>query len=122
MNDQEWATRNALNAYLEGLHRNAFAEYAREFAARYGWGPWSTDDSQKQELQNQLEGVYDSVAQNPAPYLQHFGVRYVLLPAYQEPPAYLAKGWRRIAGGPSVQIWERSPTVPENRQNSPGNA
>jgi hypothetical protein len=120
MNDQEWATRNALNGYLEGLDRNGFHEYAREFTARYGWGPWSIDDHQKQELQDELDRFYDSVAQNPAAYLDQFRVRYVLLPADQDPPAYLAKGWRRAASGPGAQIWERLPVVPASKPISSG--
>jgi hypothetical protein len=120
MNDHEWTTRNALNGYLAGLDRTAFHDYAHDFAERYGWGPWSVNDSQKVMLQNQLDDLYDSVARDPASYLQRFGVRYVLLPADLDPPAYLAKGWTRVASGPGAQIWERS-SVPESGPNSSGN-
>jgi hypothetical protein len=114
LNDREWTTRNALNAYLEGLDQSTFHDYAREFAAHYGWGPWSLDDRQQQDLQNELDSLYDSVVKNPATYLKQFGVRYVILPANRNPPAYLAQGWRRLADGPGAQIWERSPGAPES--------
>ncbi len=48
MDDREWATRNALNAYLEGRAPNAFRDCAKEFVKRYGWRPWSIDDHQRQ--------------------------------------------------------------------------
>jgi hypothetical protein len=106
MDNREWETRNALNGYLCGLDRNSFHDYARAFAANRPFGPWSIDDRQKVLLQSQLDQLFDLIERNPQPYLERFKVRYVLLPAEQRAPTYLANGWHRIAVSPGAQVWE----------------
>jgi hypothetical protein len=109
--DQEWYDRTALNGYLLGQDRASFAASA---SARFlitsstGWGPWTRDARDGEGRHRAVLSAYDAVASDVGAALDRFRVRYVGLPARQDPPGYLVKGgWVHLENGPFWQVWER---------------
>ena len=108
--DEEWEARMALNAYLRGFGRPEFADYV-ETSLRHGewapWGPWLYDDDWRDRKRAARLAAFEATLADPTPALDRFRVRYVGLPRSQSPPAYLARGWTQVEGGPYWRVWER---------------
>jgi hypothetical protein len=111
-NDQ-WESRTALNAYLEGTDRPEF-EKAAKLAA--GWF-WESSELQS-EAKTAMMRKYDEVVRNPDRFIAEFGVRYVALPADRAEGPYLRVGWAILQRGPYWQIWERQKSQPSTHQAS----
>jgi len=100
-NDQ-WESRAALNAYLLGTDRAEF-----ENAARFDAGLWFWERPERQpQVIAAFMRKYDQVAQDPDRFIAQFGVRYVALPDKAQ-RAHLREGWTMLQQGPYWQIWER---------------
>jgi hypothetical protein len=105
ISDAELDLRKALDGYLQGLDKPAFAGAQRESLA--SWLGWEARDIGARTARlTSRDLAYDGVAANFSSTLYRFHVRYVALKAEQAPPAYLATGWRRVEAGPYWQIWE----------------
>jgi hypothetical protein len=101
-NDQ-WESRAALNAYLAGTDR---ANY--EQAARLAAGLWFWESPERErEVTAAFMRKYDQVLADPDRYLAEFGVRYVALAADKAQKAHPGEGWTMLEQGPYWQIWER---------------
>jgi hypothetical protein len=101
-NDQ-WESRTALNAYLTGTDRGEF-----ETAARIAAGLWFWESPEREpEVVEAFVRKYDEVIQNPDRFIAEFDVRYVALAADKPQRAYLREGWTMLQRGPYWQIWER---------------
>ena len=106
-NDQ-WETRTALNAYLAGTGRAEF-----EKAARIAAGLWFWESPEREgEVIAAFMRKYDEVVQTPDLFIARFGVRYVALATDRAQMAYLREGWTMLQRGPSWQIWERKKSDP----------
>ena len=116
INDAEWYDRIALNQYLLGQDGASFAVWASKMflnGGQMGWGPWRRDPLDGERRYRSLLSAYDAMAQAPNAALDRFGVRYVGLPAGQDPPGYLIKeSWTRLQEGPFWQVWERFAATP----------
>jgi hypothetical protein len=117
--NEEWDARAVLNGYLRGQDLSAFeADQRRVLRNRnprteaYGvYGPWvaprpHADESLDTRVRSRV-ARYNEVVRDPVHALDQFNVRYVALPWSQPPPAYLARDWRLLQGGPTWGIWER---------------
>jgi len=106
-NDQ-WESRAALNAYLVGTDRVEF-----EKAARIAAGLWFWESPEREaEAIAAFMRKYDEVVQAPDRFIARFGVRYVALAADRAQMAYLREGWTMLQRGPYWQIWEREKSDP----------
>ena len=103
----EWDARVALNSFLEGLDRAAFAAEQKAFCTQPGAGPWVRDAAKREERLASRMAAFEAVIANSAVAMNHFGVRYVALPVGVTRPAYLASGWRPLQAGPHWEVWER---------------
>jgi hypothetical protein len=107
IDNSEWDYRVALDGFIRGLDREAFARNQRAALDSNVLGLEARDPIRRaQRLAGRLE-KYDEVAANSGPAMNRFHVRYVALPKGVVPPSYLAANWRRLADGPYWQIWER---------------
>ncbi|MGA8566906.1 MAG: hypothetical protein WB580_03845 [Candidatus Binataceae bacterium] len=103
VDNNQWESRAALNAYLAGMDRAEF-----EKAARFDIELWFWESPERQpEVLVAFMAKYDEVIQNPDRFIARFGVRYVALAADQARKAYLREGWTMLQQGPDWQIWER---------------
>ena len=101
-NDQ-WESRAALNAYLAGTDRTEF-----EKAARIAAGLWFWENAEREgEVVAGFMRKYDEVLRDPDRYVAEFGVRYVALAADKAEKAHFREGWTILERGPYWQIWER---------------
>ncbi len=103
----EWDARVALNSFLEGRDRAAFAVEQEMFFNQVVTGPWVRDPAKKSERLASRHAAFDAVIANPNEAMNHFGVRYVALPVGGTRPAYLASRWRPLQTGPHWEVWER---------------
>jgi hypothetical protein len=103
VDDDQWESRAALNAYLLGTGRVEF-----EKAARLDAGQWFWESPARQpQVLAAFMRKYDEVVRNPDRYIAQFGVRYVAVPADKAERAYLREGWTMLQQGRYWQIWER---------------
>jgi glycosyltransferase involved in cell wall biosynthesis len=107
VSDGEWNLRIALNSFLLGLDRAAFALEQEEAVAGWVLGPWPRDPAKQAELYEARLASYDRIAAEPLAAVNRFGVRYVALPAARCPSNYLRSGWNCVEAGPYWCIWER---------------
>jgi hypothetical protein len=106
-NDQ-WQSRAALNAYLLGTGRAEFEKAAQSDAEHWFW--------ERPERQPQVLAAfmrkYDEVVHNPDRFIVQFGVRYVALPVDKAESVYVREGWTMFQQGPYWRIWERRKSRP----------
>jgi len=135
VDDTEWDSRVALNAYLRGLNREEFADEERTWLDKNAWGPWAPrrGDTGGKELLRKRLASWDVVQANPEEALERFRVRYLALPAKgrtqhldprreqagdeknhparqlpaEERTQHLKGHWTLIQSGPFWEIWER---------------
>ena len=101
-NDQ-WESRVALNAYLAGTGRAEFENAARIASALWFW----ESPEREEEVTAAFMRKYDEVLRDPDRHVAEFGVRYVALAADKAWKAHLRAGWTMFEQGPYWQIWER---------------
>jgi hypothetical protein len=118
VDDAEWNARIALNSFLRGLDRSAFAAEQKEAVDAWVLGPWPRSPAKRGELLASRIACFDEAAADPEAALNHFAVHYVALPARQAPPGYLVSGWSRLQAGPYWEVWERRAGLPPSA--SPG--
>jgi hypothetical protein len=108
VSNSEWDYRIALNGFLRGLDRQAFAQEEKNTLATWVWGPEARDPQRRAErLADRLKG-YDRIAADPVVAIERFKVKYVALRKPDErPPQYLQSGWHEIEDGPCWEVWER---------------
>jgi hypothetical protein len=105
IDDREWASREALNAHLEGLSEQDFRSKARDAGTSYGWGE-SADKQAGARVEAGMMGEFAAL-DDPRPGIEKFGVSYVAIPAARPDPDYLKRGWSLLEAGPSWRIWKR---------------
>jgi len=107
ISDSELDTRVALNGFLRGLDRSAFAAEQKKVLEITYWGQEARSPARKaQRLASRLE-QYDEIAANPLMFASRFDVKYVALESSLSPPLYLQQRWHELAAGPYWQVWER---------------
>ena len=108
VDNSEWDSRVALNGFLNGLDREAFAESQREVLDHAVWGLEARSPIQKaNRLANRIR-IYDEITTNPGPAIGRFQVKYVALSRKDSsPPSYLTANWHKVSNGPYWQVWER---------------
>jgi hypothetical protein len=111
VSDDEWDARIALDSWLRGLDREAFAAEQRGLLQTTVWGPWARDAVLREAKWRRRMVQFDALSDGWAA-CNRFSVRYVALPAHQTPPGYLRGAWTRLESGPWWQVWERSASRP----------
>ena len=104
ISDDEWESRAALNAYLEGTDRAEFEKSARASARLWFW----ESPEREREVIAALMRKFDEIVRGPEVIIAQFGVHYVALAADKPQMAYLRGGWTMLQRGPYWQIWERN--------------
>jgi hypothetical protein len=107
LDNAAWDARVALNGFMLGLNREAFAASQRKLIGDYVWGQEARDPARRAARLESRLGIYDQIAANPGAALDHFRVKYVALPKDAVPPSYLNSNWQRLTDGPYWQVWER---------------
>ena len=108
VDNDEWESREALNAYLVGTDRVEFEKAARIAAEDWFW----ESPEREGEVVAAFMHKYDEVVQAPDRFIARFGVRYVALAADEAQMAHLREGWTMLQRGPYWQIWERDKPDP----------
>ena len=108
VDNEQWESRAALNAYLVGIDRAKFEKAARVAADLWFW----ENPKREGEVTAAFMRRYDEVVQAPDRFIAEFGVRYVALEAEGPQMAdrhidHLRAGWTMLQRGPYWQIWER---------------
>jgi hypothetical protein len=103
VDNEEWESRAALNAYLQGTDRAEFEKTAR---IAVGLWFWESPGSQPGMVAAFLR-KYDAVTREPDRFVDEFGVRYVALAPDKGRKDYLRAGWTMLQPGPYWQIWQR---------------
>jgi hypothetical protein len=103
IDDREWESREALNAYLEGLTDQDFQGRARAIGANYSWGQ-SADPLMGAKVEVEMMREFATVNRDPQPGIKAYGVRYVALPTSRRDPDYLKRGWTLLEAGPYWRI------------------
>jgi hypothetical protein len=103
--------REALNALLGGIERQAYqAKWQRKLTV--GWqGPWGRDQALLAAKLQRVLASYDRVSARLEVELAKYRVRYVALVA-GAPAGHLPGVWRKIQSGPNWDVYERSLTLP----------
>ena len=112
VDNEQWESRTALDAYLVGTDRVEFEKAARIAAELWFWESPESEG----EVVAALMRKYDEVVGAPDRFIARFGVRYVALAADKFPGGYLREGWTMLQPGPYWQIWERKKSDPEIRE------
>ena len=95
LGDAERRVRFVLDRYLSGITRAEFTEVFKDYGIPPG------------QLGAYLRN-FDEASSDSESLVEHFQVRYLVLPAAQLHPAFLRTGWELIQAGPYWQIWERN--------------
>lgn len=114
ISDSEWDERSALNAYLRGLDSRAFESEQKTSLKSVNprvwgigrFGDWTRDE---RIFNRRIAGklaAFESVRQNPQSFVKKYHVRYLVLPADQQPPSYLSESRREIERSSAWRIWE----------------
>ena len=103
VDDAQWETRVALNAFLIGMDRAAFEREARSDAANWLW----EDARRRAAAITGFMRIYDEISRDPDRFIQEFDVRYVAVAAEGPQISYLRAGWTPLEAGPYWRIWER---------------
>jgi hypothetical protein len=108
VDNEQWESRAALNAYLVGIDRAKFEKAARVAADLWFW----ENPKREGDVTAAFMRKYDEVVQAPDRFIAEFGVRYVALEAEGPQMAdrhidHLRAGWTMLQRGPYWQIWER---------------
>ena len=106
--NDEWESRAALNAYLQGTDRAEFEKTAR---IAVGLWFWESPGSQPGMVVAFMR-KYDAVTRDPDRFVDEFGVRYVALAPDKGRTNYLRAGWTMLQPGPYWQIWQREKSGP----------
>lgn len=113
--DEEWDARLALNAYLLGLEREAFAageaallDDPGQRTADHGgaFGPWKRDPRARADRLSRRTAAFDRVLADPGAARARFSVRYVADPIPSSVPGARRVGWSLLQDGPHWRIWE----------------
>jgi hypothetical protein len=107
-NDQ-WESRIALNAYLVGSDRVEFEKAARSDAANWFW---EAPERQGEVIAGFMRW-YDEAVHAPDRLIDRFRVRYIALAGDKPQMAYLRNGWTMLQRGPYWQVWERDKSSSE---------
>jgi hypothetical protein len=94
LSDAERRVRFVLDRYLTGIDRAEFINLFKEYGIP------------REQLGAYLQ-TFDEASSDSERLVEHFYVRYLVLPAAQLHPAFLRTGWELIQAGPYWQIWER---------------
>ena len=106
IDDQEWESREALNAHLEGLSMQDFQSEASDARRSYGWGE-SADPQKGLLVEAGMMQEFARMESDFRPEIKAFGVSYVAIKATRPDPAYLKRGWSLMETGPYWRIWRR---------------
>jgi hypothetical protein len=107
VDDQEWESREALNAHIEGLSEREFRSKARDARRPYGWGE-SADRQRAAMAEAGMMQEFARMEGDPRPWIKAFGVSYVAIQATEPDPDYLKRGWSLIEAGPYWRIWRKN--------------
>jgi hypothetical protein len=110
LSDQEWETREALNAHLEGLSELDFRKQAFHLASGYGWGE-SVNPQKSLSVEAGMMREFRKIESPSELDAAASGVRYVALQAARPDPEYLKHGWSLVEAGPYWRVWSRSEAV-----------
>jgi len=105
VNNEQWARRRALNAYLRGFTQtnvttSAFAEYGVWFHLA------SLNPKQTAEETQQLQAEWARIASAPQDWIDAFSVRYCVLPITTPFPLEKSPRWRQLARSNQWHLWE----------------
>lgn len=108
VNNEQWARRRALNAYLRGFTQtnvtaSAFTEYGVWFHLA------SLDPEQTARETQQLQSEWARVASAPQDSIDTFSVRYCVLPITTAFPLEKSPRWKQLARSDQWQLWECQP-------------
>ncbi len=106
IDDQEWESREALNAYLEGFSEQDFRSRASAMGEQYGWGR-SANPLKGAMVEAGMMREFARMKCDPQPGIKGFGVRYVALHTARPDPDYLKRGWSLLEAGPYWRIWRK---------------
>ena len=108
VDNEQWESREALNAYLVGKDRGEFEKEVRIAGEFWLW----ENPTREREVIAAFMRKYDEVVRAPGRFIARFGVRYVALAADRAPVGYLREGWTMLQRGPYWQLWERTKSDP----------
>jgi len=106
VDDATWRSRYDLNAILQGRGREEVRAETYDELSGYRNYRVITSDSVEPFIRR-----YDQIVRNPSELIDSIGVRYVALPVYLSPPAYLKDGWKLVQSGPFWRVWERTTRI-----------
>lgn len=108
VNNEQWARRRALNAYLRGFQRTNVTESA---FAEYGvWFHLASLNPQETEAETrQLREEWTRIASDPQQWVDTYSVRYCVLPATNAFPLEKNPRWHSLARSQEWQVWECRP-------------
>jgi hypothetical protein len=101
LDNSSWETRIALNAFLRGEKR---ADFVRDTTEDIGYY-WFLEQIQPQLIEAFIR-QFDEVTRDPDKFVRTLHVRYVALPADQQPPPYVTSRFDLFQSGPYWQIWQ----------------
>jgi len=108
VDNEQWESREALNAYLVGKDRGEFEKEVRIAGEFWLW----ENPTREREVIAAFMRKYDEVVGAPGRFIARFGVRYVAFAADRAPVGYLREGWTMLQRGPYWQLWERTKSDP----------
>jgi hypothetical protein len=106
IDDREWESREALNAYLGGFSEQDFRSKASAMGKSYGWGQ-SADPQIGATVEAGMMREFARMKGDPRPGIKAFGVRYVALQTARPDPDYLKRGWTLLEAGPYWRLWRK---------------
>jgi hypothetical protein len=115
LDNADWQSRGALNAYLMGVGR---ADFIRQTEDQLSLS-WFFDPIRSQLIEG-FTRQFDAVTRDPDHFVHVLDVRYVALPADQPPPAYVKSCFRILQPGPYWQIWQLEPRAAIQGKQEPG--
>jgi hypothetical protein len=106
VSDLDFDRRIALNSYLSGISREQFEALQASEMAHLQYGVELRDTAKRAARMASRLAFFDQVASDPSAATDHYGVRYVAIPACSARPGVLGPDWTLLQSGPAWEVWE----------------
>jgi hypothetical protein len=110
VSDVDFDRRLAFNAYLSGISREEFEANQRWDLDHLQYGVELRDTVRRAARLASRLAFFDQIISDPSATADHYGVRYVAIPASSPRPATLGPDWALLQSGPAWEVWEHGPT------------
>jgi hypothetical protein len=109
VSDLDFDRRIAFNSYLSGVSREQFEATQAWELDHLQYGVELRDTVRRAARLTSRSAFFDQVASDPSVAIDHYGVRYVAIPAGSPRPATLGPDWALLQSGPAWEVWEHGP-------------